>query len=58
MTDFYTLSAYSSEKMLALKPLTDVICKEAPQTGIHLFHFSQSLCSMKVRQALAENAVL
>ena len=57
MTDLDTLSAYSSEKMLALKPLTDVICKEAPQTGIHLFHFSQSLCSMKVRQALAENAV-
>jgi hypothetical protein len=28
-----------------------------PQTGIHLFHFPQSLCSMKVRQALADNAV-
>jgi glutathione S-transferase len=57
MTDLDTLSAYSSENMLALKPLTDVECAEAPQTGIHLFHFSQSLCSMKVRQALAENAV-
>lgn len=57
MTDLDALSAYSSENMLALKPLTDVICKEAPQTGIHLFHFSQSLCSMKVRQALEENDV-
>ena len=57
MTDLDTLSAYSSENLLALKPLTDVECAEAPQTGIHLFHFSQSLCSMKVRQALEENDV-
>ena len=57
MTDSDNLSAYSSEGTLALKPLTDFKCKVAPQTGIHLFHFSLSLCSMKVRQALAENAV-
>ena len=57
ISDLDTLSAYSMKNMLALKPLTDVTCKVAPQTGIHLFHFSQSLCSMKVRQALAENAV-
>ena len=57
MTDSDNLSAYSSEGTLALKPLTDFKCKVAPQTGIHLFHFPLSLCSMKVRQALAENAV-
>jgi len=57
MTDSDNLSAYSSEGTLALKPLTDFKCKVAPKTGIHLFHFSLSLCSMKVRQALAENAV-
>ena len=51
------LSAYSSERNLALKPLTDFKCKVAPRKGIHLFHFPLSLCSMKVRQALAENAV-
>jgi len=57
MTDLDNLSAYSSERNLALKPLTDFKCKVAPQKGIHLFHFPLSLCSMKVRQALAENAV-
>ena len=57
MTDLNTLSAYSSGNTLALKPLTDFRCEVAPQKGIHLFHFSHSLCSMKVRQALAENAV-
>ena len=57
MTDLDNLSAYSSERNLALKPLTDFKCKVAPQKGLHLFHFPLSLCSMKVRQALAENAV-
>ena len=57
MTGSDNLSAYSSERNLALKPLTDFKCKVAPQKGIHLFHFPLSLCSMKVRQALAENAV-
>ena len=57
MTGSDNLSAYSSERNLALKPLTDFKCKVAPQKGIHLFHFPLSLCSMKVRQALAESAV-
>ena len=57
MTDLNTRSAYSSGNTFALKPLTDFRCDVAPQKGIHLFHFSHSLCSMKVRQALAENAV-
>ena len=52
MTDLDNFSAYSSERNLALKPLTDFTCKVAPQKGIHLFHFSHSLCSMRVRQAL------
>ena len=51
------LSAYASGNTFALKPLTDSRCEVAPQKGIHLFHFSHSLCSMKVRQALAESAV-
>ncbi|MDG1166041.1 MAG: glutathione S-transferase [Porticoccaceae bacterium] len=50
-------SAYSSKNMLALEALTDVSCQLAPQVGVHLFHFPLSLCSMKVRQALAENGV-
>ncbi len=57
MTGSDNLSAYSSGNTFALKPLTDFRCDVAPQKGIHLFHFSHSLCSMKVRQALAENAV-
>ena len=57
MDDLNTLSAYSSGNTFALKPLTDFRCDVAPQKGTHLFHFSHSLCSMKVRQALAENAV-
>ena len=57
MADLNTRSAYSSGNTFALKPLTDFRCDVAPQKGIHLFHFSHSLCSMKVRQALAENAV-
>ena len=57
MDDLNTFSAYSSGNTFALKPLTDFRCDVAPQKGIHLFHFSHSLCSMKVRQALAENAV-
>ena len=57
MDDLNTFSAYSSGNTFALKPLTEFRCDVAPQEGIHLFHFSHSLCSMKVRQALAENAV-
>ena len=45
------LSAYASGNNFALKPLTDSRCEVAPQKGIHLFHFSHSLCSMRVRQA-------
>ena len=51
------LSAYASGNTFALKPLTDSRCEVAPKKGIHLFHFSHSLCSMKVRQALTESGV-
>jgi tetrachloro-p-hydroquinone reductive dehalogenase len=57
MTKLGTLSAYSSQNMIALEALTDSPCDLAPQTGVHLFHFPLSLCSMKVRQALAEHGI-
>ena len=52
MTGSDGLSAYSSGNNLAFKPLTYFTCKAHLHEGIHLFHFSHSLCSMRVRQAL------
>ena len=51
MTGSDGLSAYLLGDNLAFKPLTDFTCKAASQKGIHLFHFSYSLCSITVRQA-------
>ena len=52
MTGSDGLSAYLSGNNLAFKPLTYFTCKAALHEGIHLFHFSYSLRSIKARQAL------
>lgn len=39
------------------EPLTAVYNEQAPQKGIHLYHFAMSICSQKVRMALEEASV-
>jgi len=50
-------SLYAHLESDDFQPLTDEPCAAAPQTGVHLYHFSQSLCSQKVRQVLDEKGV-
>jgi len=51
------VSPYAQHDTLALAPLTDEPCANAPQEGVHLYHFAISLCSQKVRQGLDEKRV-
>jgi glutathione S-transferase len=50
-------SAYVASHTVAPMPQTEVACSSAPQSGVHLYHFSMSLCSQKVRQVLEEAKV-
>ena len=52
-----TQSLYVDVDDDVLRPRTDTPCADAPQQGIHLFHYPKSLCSQKVRQLLDEKGV-
>ncbi len=50
-------SLYAKIDAEILRPRTDESCPHAPPRGVHVYHFPLSLCSQKVRQALAEKGV-
>jgi glutathione S-transferase len=50
-------SLYAGDNDAVLPFLTDEPCKDAPSTGVTLYHFPLSLCSQKVRQVLEEKQV-
>ena len=52
-----TKSLYADVDAEILRPLTDAPCADAPQQGVHVYHFPLSLCSQKVRQGLDEKGV-